>query len=266
MIHAEEDGEFEMDVFRRYALREITLYLLAVGYGAAQAEVTDLSDLKHAAWWAMGHGGSLWFCLEPRKTWDEKTIAITHGHLSSFGRWDRNGLLQVVSYSDAQKPYENWYEREKAQVLWNVVTALLPGTTWVNMLTDCCGPHRQYPGRSPDICRPVGDKWLCEKCEAQFMLPAEAQSMLRAGPVEKSEREKLTAALRWQVLERDGFICQACGATGANVKLHVDHKIPIAKGGKTTLDNLHVLCAPCNLGKRDKMPRQETLAQWGLAA
>lgn len=35
-------------------------------------------------------------------------------------------------------------------------------------------------------------------------------------------------------------------------KLHVDHIIPIAKGGKTVKENLRTLCEECNWGKRDK--------------
>ena len=36
------------------------------------------------------------------------------------------------------------------------------------------------------------------------------------------------------------------------VKLHVDHIIPVYKGGKTTMSNLQTLCDRCNLGKSDK--------------
>ncbi len=58
--------------------------------------------------------------------------------------------------------------------------------------------------------------------------------------------------VRIQVLDRDGFKCTICGrspATDFGVELHVDHKIPFSKGGKSTADNLQTLCADCNLGK-----------------
>jgi hypothetical protein len=66
----------------------------------------------------------------------------------------------------------------------------------------------------------------------------------------KAEREKLTPALRYSVIRRDGSRCRCCGAsvtTGAI--LHVDHIIPIAKGGLTVVGNLQTLCAVCNQGK-----------------
>lgn len=63
----------------------------------------------------------------------------------------------------------------------------------------------------------------------------------------------MNASLRYDILKRDGFKCTICGATQADgVKLHVDHIIPISKGGKTIPKNLRTLCDRCNFGKRDK--------------
>lgn len=54
-------------------------------------------------------------------------------------------------------------------------------------------------------------------------------------------------------MKRDGFRCVLCGRTAADgVKLHVDHILPVSKGGKTEVDNLRTLCDECNLGKSDK--------------
>jgi len=59
--------------------------------------------------------------------------------------------------------------------------------------------------------------------------------------------------LRMQVLTRDGYRCCACGRTSADVELHVDHVVPVSKGGKDTLENLQTLCKDCNLGKSDAL-------------
>lgn len=70
----------------------------------------------------------------------------------------------------------------------------------------------------------------------------------------KLERMKVSDSLRYDVLKRDGFKCQICGsAVSDGVKLHVDHILPVSKGGKTTMDNLRTLCDRCNIGKRDKI-------------
>lgn len=66
------------------------------------------------------------------------------------------------------------------------------------------------------------------------------------------ERSLMTPRLRYMVLKRDGNRCQICGRTvNDGVKLHIDHIIPVSKGGKTTLSNLRVLCDMCNMGKGD---------------
>lgn len=65
-------------------------------------------------------------------------------------------------------------------------------------------------------------------------------------------RPALPKRLRFQILRRDGYRCQLCGLTQHDgVKLEVDHKIPVARGGQTTPENLWTLCHPCNNGKSD---------------
>jgi hypothetical protein len=69
-----------------------------------------------------------------------------------------------------------------------------------------------------------------------------------------SERRFPDLTLRFRVMRRDSFRCQACGrspAVDAGVQLHVDHIAPWSKGGKTTESNLQTLCEQCNLGKGD---------------
>jgi len=58
--------------------------------------------------------------------------------------------------------------------------------------------------------------------------------------------------LRYLVLRRDNFKCQACGkspATHPNIELEIDHVIPWEKGGETLMENLQSLCTKCNGGK-----------------
>lgn len=67
------------------------------------------------------------------------------------------------------------------------------------------------------------------------------------------QRRIMTDSLRYDIMKRDEFHCVLCGRGAEDgVKLHVDHIIPVSKGGKTTPDNLRTLCERCNLGKRDK--------------
>ncbi len=66
----------------------------------------------------------------------------------------------------------------------------------------------------------------------------------------KNQRKLMTPLLRRQIMERDNYTCQICGKYMPDeVGLHVDHIIPIAKGGKSIPTNLRVLCSKCN-GKK----------------
>jgi hypothetical protein len=58
--------------------------------------------------------------------------------------------------------------------------------------------------------------------------------------------------LRYAVLMKAGFKCQACGAKPLpdnDVSLHIDHILPKSMGGSDLEQNLQVLCADCNLSK-----------------
>ena len=79
------------------------------------------------------------------------------------------------------------------------------------------------------------------------------QREIRSGQIEY-ERSLMTHSLRYDIFKRDNYRCQICGSTAQDgVKLHIDHIVPVSKGGHTTPSNLRVLCDRCNLGKSDKL-------------
>lgn len=68
------------------------------------------------------------------------------------------------------------------------------------------------------------------------------------------QRRLMTDSLRYDILKRDNFRCQICGATAKDgYKLHVDHIVPVSKGGLTEPSNLRTLCERCNMGKGAKI-------------
>ncbi len=68
----------------------------------------------------------------------------------------------------------------------------------------------------------------------------------------KRKRTHIPGGLTHEVFKRDNYTCVECGATKENgATLHVDHKIPVSKGGTDELDNLQTLCSKCNLNKSD---------------
>jgi 5-methylcytosine-specific restriction endonuclease McrA len=64
---------------------------------------------------------------------------------------------------------------------------------------------------------------------------------------------------RIEILKRDNWTCQCCGIKvhdekiSNETKAHIDHIIPISKGGHSEPFNLQTLCRTCNLSKSDKV-------------
>jgi hypothetical protein len=66
-----------------------------------------------------------------------------------------------------------------------------------------------------------------------------------------AERSRLIPQhVKQQVWARDGGRCVKCGIAHA---LEFDHIIPHSRGGASTVDNVQVLCRPCNLEKGDRI-------------
>jgi hypothetical protein len=77
-------------------------------------------------------------------------------------------------------------------------------------------------------------------------------------------------ALRVAIFDRDRFKCQECGKSfqlrNTPTKralrllggvLHIDHIVPVRQGGRATLENLRLLCDPCNLTRSRKLTPEE---------
>lgn len=65
----------------------------------------------------------------------------------------------------------------------------------------------------------------------------------------KLEREPVSKKKRFDVFKRDMFCCQYCGRVPPAIILEVDHILPVASGGKSSIDNLLTACFDCNRGK-----------------
>jgi len=62
-------------------------------------------------------------------------------------------------------------------------------------------------------------------------------------------------AREWAAVKvRQNHQCAACGKSAPEIKLTVDHIIPISKGGSNNIDNIQGLCRSCNSRKHNRMP------------
>lgn len=60
---------------------------------------------------------------------------------------------------------------------------------------------------------------------------------------------------RRRILERDNYTCAYCGAsiaTSPSIAFHVDHIVPLSKGGSDAIGNLVTACEHCNTSKGDR--------------
>lgn len=68
---------------------------------------------------------------------------------------------------------------------------------------------------------------------------------------------RMSAKLRAQVLKRNGYTCQMCGAgpgdvvNGRKVRLHIGHITDRVHGGGDELGNLRAQCSECNQGAKN---------------
>lgn len=61
----------------------------------------------------------------------------------------------------------------------------------------------------------------------------------------------ISGSIRYQVLVRAAFRCEACGVSHDERMLEVDHIEPKSLGGKDEIDNYQALCYSCNAAKRN---------------
>jgi 5-methylcytosine-specific restriction endonuclease McrA len=100
--------------------------------------------------------------------------------------------------------------------------------------------------------------------------------LLEEAPPEKRRdlafARTISAKLRAEVLDRNGFTCQMCGLTpgdidsntGRKVRLHIGHIVDKSLGGQDVLSNLRTLCSTCNQGAKNITGEKPT-AIWLLS-
>ena len=57
-------------------------------------------------------------------------------------------------------------------------------------------------------------------------------------------RRHIPTSVRKAVMARDGALCNICGSAD---RPELDHIVPHVHGGPDTIENLRVLCKPCNI-------------------
>jgi 5-methylcytosine-specific restriction endonuclease McrA len=70
-------------------------------------------------------------------------------------------------------------------------------------------------------------------------------------------QDRAPAFTRFNLFLRDAFTCQYCGSAE---DLTFDHIMPRSRGGRTSWENIVTACAPCNLAKGGRTPKEAHMA------
>lgn len=89
--------------------------------------------------------------------------------------------------------------------------------------------------------------WTYEEVEKVWDRVSRAYEKFARQPI----RFEDALRLYWTTKEE----CAHCHKKPPEVKLQIDHNIPVSKGGSSGYDNLQFLCGKCNMEKSNKYPR-----------
>ncbi len=100
--------------------------------------------------------------------------------------------------------------------------------------------------------------------DTYFSLDSIDECIIRA---ERKKARELRRSRWWQQKTSSGT-CWYCGEKVGYANLTMDHVIPLARGGRSTKDNLVPCCHECNSKKKSSLPVEweeymETLGQKG---
>jgi hypothetical protein len=110
----------------------------------------------------------------------------------------------------------------------------------------------EYRGLHPEMqkaWREAHPEYFAEWRKAHRMEKNEEWHLYRARQMSNGPFEFIS---RRKVWERDGGICGICKQPADEQNWHVDHVIPLSKGGTHTYDNVQVAHPVCNLSKGAK--------------
>ncbi len=97
-----------------------------------------------------------------------------------------------------------------------------------------------------------GTIWLAEDdLAAEVLYAAIAMEKRNLLPPDAEGRSRvIPQPVKHAVWHRDGGRCIQCGSIQ---NIHYDHVIPFSKGGSSSIENIQLLCAACNLGKGNRI-------------
>jgi len=146
-------------------------------------------------------------------------------------RLHADGLLRC---KDCKSKYNLEYHQSK----WRTSTKCKVGQSKFRMTDKAKAIRRRYSQSEH------GKDKLREHCRLRYWKDPEGARLRVIAYTHGVEKTSL-----YEIIERDK-VCQLCGS---DRKLQFDHIHPVSAGGKGSLDNLQLLCGPCNRFKSNNL-------------
>lgn len=127
------------------------------------------------------------------------------------------------------------------------------------VLTPWMSAHRVVPWQDA-ICDVYADKVEVLEEYDEVIYSSRGRELLMPAVVRLKKpvtgHKKGVKFSRVNVMTRDGFTCQYCGARLPMKDLNYDHVVPRKQGGLTVWENIVTSCYPCNGRKAGRTPQQ----------
>ena len=141
--------------------------------------------------------------------------------------------------------------------------------------------HRRYRERHPERCKAAHERWLIGNPDAVGRMKSQIKTwrenhrdysaistrewakkyperVIRNGANRRARERavggKLSRDIITQLMKSQRGKCVACGMRLTRRNRHLDHIVPIKRGGLNSDSNVQLLCAPCNLSKHARDP------------
>lgn len=109
--------------------------------------------------------------------------------------------------------------------------------------------NKTYRDKHPELIRIVKSKWNKENADKVRKTSADRRARIANAPGSHTDKD-----IETQFRSQKG-ICWHCGKP-VGYNYHVDHLVPLARGGSNGARNIVISCPHCNCSRQDKMPHE----------